>query len=140
VDISKNDLIGWDAKVPTWRAVKSMTFHDMIGTCIVLCVFTILSLNFEYLYFSSLSVPTVDSVRNSFVVDALLKIKRNVLLVGATGTGKTVLAQSLLRDLPETHSQLVLNFSAATTSSAVQDIGTLTCLLIRNFLDKVIMD
>jgi Cdc6-like AAA superfamily ATPase len=110
----------------------------MIGTCIVLCVFTILSLNFEY--FSSLSVPTVDSVRNSFVVDALLKIKRNVLLVGATGTGKTVLAQSLLRDLPETHSQLVLNFSAATTSSAVQDIGTLACLLIRNFLDKVIVD
>ena len=47
------------------------------------------------------------------------------MLVGATGTGKTVLAQSLLRDLPETHSQLVLNFSAATTSSAVQDIGLL---------------
>jgi len=34
VDISKNDLIGWDTKVPSWRAVKTMTFHDMIGTSI----------------------------------------------------------------------------------------------------------
>eukprot|EP01035_Chromulina_nebulosa_P041605 gene41605-56305_t len=56
VDMSKNDLIGWDAKVPSWRAVQSMTFHDMIG------------------------IPLS-------IVDALLKIKRNVSLVGATGTG-----------------------------------------------------
>lgn len=68
-------------------------------------------------------MPTVDTIRNSYVADVLLKTKRNVLIVGATGTGKTVLAQSLLRDLPESHSQLVVNFSAATTSSAVQDIG-----------------
>ena len=97
VDVSKNDIVSWDSKVPNWRALKSMTFYDMI-------------------------VPTVDTVRNSYVVDTLMKIRRNVMLVGATGTGKTVLAQSLLKDLPETHSQLVVNFSAATTSSAVQDI------------------
>eukprot|EP01036_Dinobryon_divergens_P034737 gene34737-44924_t len=30
VDMSKHDLIGWDAKGPSWRAVKSMTLHDMI--------------------------------------------------------------------------------------------------------------
>lgn len=33
-----------------------------------------------------------------------------------------MLVQSLLRDLPATHSQLVVNFSAATTSAAAQDI------------------
>ena len=33
-----------------------------------------------------------------------------------------MLCQSLLKKLPETTSQLVINFSAATTSSSVQDI------------------
>jgi dynein heavy chain len=97
VDIAKNDFLPWDGKVPNWRPLKSMTFYDMI-------------------------VPTVDTTRNSFVVQTLMRIKRAVCLVGATGTGKTILAQSLLKDLPETHSQLVINFSAATTSAAVQDI------------------
>lgn len=97
VDISKNDVVGWDSKVPSWRPLKSMTFHDMI-------------------------VPTVDTVRNSFVTDTLLKMKRNVMLVGATGTGKTVLVQSILKDMPDTFSQLTVNFSAATVSAAVQDI------------------
>ena len=35
VDMSKNDLIGWDAKGPSWRAVQSMTLHDMIGTSLL---------------------------------------------------------------------------------------------------------
>ena len=72
--------------------------------------------------FYDMIVPTVDTTRNSYIVDTLMKIKKSVCLVGATGTGKTVLAQSLLKDLPESHSQLVVNFSAATTSAAVQDI------------------
>jgi ATP-dependent protease Clp ATPase subunit len=42
-------------------------------------------------------VPTVDTVRNSYIVDALLKIKKNVMIVGATGTGKTILANNLLK-------------------------------------------
>lgn len=97
VDIAKNEVISWENKVPNFRPLKSMTFYDMI-------------------------VPTIDTVRNSYVVDTLRKMKRNVMLVGATGTGKTVLVQTLLKDLPDTHSQLQINFSSATTSSAVQDI------------------
>lgn len=98
VDVSKNELLPWENKVPNWRAQKTMSFHDMV-------------------------VPTTDSVRNGFVAETLLRVKKHVLLVGATGTGKTILAQQLLRDLPvEKFSQLVINFSAATTSAAVQEI------------------
>ena len=97
VDVTKNEFIAWESKVPVWRYLKGMTFYDMI-------------------------VPTVDTVRNSYIVDTYVKSKRNVCLVGATGTGKTVLVQSLLRELPSTHSQLQINFSAATTSAAAQDI------------------
>jgi dynein heavy chain len=97
VDMSKNEYVAWETKVPNWRYERSMTFYDMI-------------------------VPTVDTTRNYFVVDTLMKIKRNVMLVGATGTGKTVLCQSVLKKLPETTAQLVINFSAATISSSVQEI------------------
>jgi dynein heavy chain len=67
-------------------------------------------------------VPTVDTLRNSYIVDMFVKQKKNVMLVGGTGTGKTILAMSILKDLPDTHSQLVVNFSAATNSLSVQDI------------------
>ena len=51
VDIAKNDFLGWDTKVPNWRPLKSMTFYDMI-------------------------VPTVDTTRNSYILDTLMKIKK----------------------------------------------------------------
>lgn len=97
IDVPRNEVAEWSGKVPSFRHLPTMTFYDMI-------------------------VPTIDTVRNSYIVDVLVKIKKNVMLVGATGTGKTVLAMQLLKDLPETHSQLVVNFSAATTSNAVQEI------------------
>lgn len=59
-------------------------------------------------------------VRNSFVLGTLWAAKRNALVVGASGAGKTVLAFSELARLPETHSQLVMNFSATTDSGTTQ--------------------
>jgi dynein heavy chain len=97
IDVTKNDFVMWETKVPSWRPQKGATFHDMI-------------------------VPTVDTVRNGYVVETYMGVKKNVLIVGNTGTGKTVLASSLLKGLPETHSQLVVNFSATTSSSSVQEI------------------
>jgi dynein heavy chain len=97
VDLTKNEFVSWESKVPTWRYAKGMTFHDMI-------------------------IPTIDKLRNSYIIDTFIKFKKNVCVVGATGTGKTVLAQSVLRNLPANYSQLKVNFSAATTSVTVQDI------------------
>ena len=97
VDVTKNDFVSWEIKVPSWRPQKGMTFHDMI-------------------------VPTVESTRSMYILNMFMKNRHNVLLVGSTGTGKTILAQQYLGDLPETHSQLTLNFSAATKSVQVQNI------------------
>ncbi len=72
-----------------------MTFHDMI-------------------------VPTVDTIRNQYIVDTYIHAKKHTMVVGSTGTGKTVLCQSLLKDLTDgssVYSQLQINFSAATKSS-----------------------
>lgn len=59
-------------------------------------------------------------IRNSFVLGTLWGAKRNALVVGASGAGKTVLVFSELARLPETHSQLVMNFSSTTDSGTTQ--------------------
>jgi len=97
VDPKKNDWELWESRVPNWRPLRGQDFHSMI-------------------------VPTVDTVRNAFVLNTVVLHKRHALLTGETGTGKTVLGQSQLMTLPETHSQLVINFSAQTKSIAVQNI------------------
>ena len=73
--------------------------------------------------FAKLTVPTVDTVRNLYIVHALVSKGFHVLTVGNTGTGKTVLCQQELDGLrPETHTRLSLYFSSATTSHTVQEI------------------
>ena len=42
------------------------------------------------LSFSEIIVPTADSVRNTYLLDLLLSNDKHLLLVGGTGTGKTV--------------------------------------------------
>ncbi|KAA0178390.1 hypothetical protein FNF27_00239 [Cafeteria roenbergensis] len=73
--------------------------------------------------FSRLIVPTQDTERNKYIMVRLLEKHLPFLVVGATGTGKTVLVQQLLDGLArETWGRLTLNFSAATNSKTVQDI------------------
>jgi dynein heavy chain len=75
------------------------------------------------LQFSAMVVPTVDTVRNSYVVRTLLTNGFHTLVTGDTGTGKTVLASEELDALPpDTHSSLTINFSAASLSKTTQDI------------------
>ena len=44
-------------------------------------------------------VPTVDTVRNAYVTEVLVMFKKHTLLVGDTGTGKTVLALRVAEEL-----------------------------------------
>ncbi|CAM9519636.1 unnamed protein product, partial [Chrysoparadoxa australica] len=95
VDTAKRDWELWETKVPMFRMRKNLPFHEMI-------------------------VPTVDSVRNSFVSGSLWRHGHHLLTVGASGTGKTVLASSELSHLPDAMSKLVINFSATTDSGTTQ--------------------
>ena len=97
IDLKKNDWEPWESQMRGWIPSPGMTFDKMI-------------------------VPTVDTVRNGFVLNTLVAAKRYALIVGNTGTGKTVLCQNMLQSLPEGKNQLTMNFSAATGSFATQEI------------------
>ncbi|XP_066578473.1 dynein axonemal heavy chain 2 [Amia ocellicauda] len=73
--------------------------------------------------FHKIMVPTVDTVRYHFLVQALVCSQCPVLLTGPVGTGKTWLAQSVLQGLdPERWGLLTINMSAQTSSGNVQAI------------------
>ncbi|KPA83847.1 putative dynein heavy chain [Leptomonas pyrrhocoris] len=68
-------------------------------------------------------VPTVDTVRYAYMVSQLVRSRVQLVLVGTTGTGKSLVAHKVMHDLPQdafvtTH----LHFSAQTTARNVQEI------------------
>lgn len=62
--------------------------------------------------FYKIMVPTVDTVRYNFLVKALVLAHYPVLLTGPVGTGKTSVAQSVLRGLNERWAGLTVNMSS----------------------------
>ncbi|XP_078526452.1 dynein axonemal heavy chain 2 isoform X1 [Lissotriton helveticus] len=72
--------------------------------------------------FYKIIVPTVDTVRYNFIVNALVSNQTPVLLVGPVGTGKTSIAQGVLQSLDFRWAVLTVNMSAQTTSRNVQNI------------------
>ncbi|TSK77047.1 Dynein heavy chain 2, axonemal [Bagarius yarrelli] len=72
---------------------------------------------------NKIMVPTVDTVRYHFLVDALICGQYPVLLTGPVGTGKTSVAQSVLQGLDSSKwAMLTINMSSQTTSNNVQAI------------------
>ncbi len=73
--------------------------------------------------FSDIIVPTIDNVRNAYLIELLLKNDKTVLCVGPTGTGKTLtIADKLTRSMPKDFTPEFLNFSAKTSSNQTQDL------------------
>ena len=74
--------------------------------------------------YNTILVPTVDTVRNSLVIDSLMYHRKHVLCVGDTGTGKSVqMLDKLLRQIDKTKYQnLLLAFSAQTQANQIQEI------------------
>lgn len=71
--------------------------------------------------FSKILVPTVDTVRTTYLVDTLAAAGKPVLLVGESGTAKSVTVAQYLGGLdPTTNIPLGINFSFRTASVDVQ--------------------
>ncbi|CAH3028713.1 unnamed protein product, partial [Porites evermanni] len=71
--------------------------------------------------FSEILVPTVDTVRTTWLLELMVSIKRPVVLVGETGTSKSATTANFLRSLDKDSTLLLnINFSSRTTSMDVQ--------------------
>lgn len=72
-------------------------------------------------YFNLL-VPTIDTVRYSFIMEWLLIHSKRIFVTGGTGTGKSVIVKTLLRSVQEPRmiDTIFLMFSAATDSLITQ--------------------
>lgn len=70
--------------------------------------------------FFKILVPTVDSLRNKYLISSMVNSFENLLLVGESGCGKTMSILSVLDDLPQDKLKLTLTFSAQTSSNSLQ--------------------
>ncbi|KAI8821286.1 dynein heavy chain and region D6 of dynein motor-domain-containing protein [Fimicolochytrium jonesii] len=71
--------------------------------------------------FYKIFVPTIDSIRNEFVIKSLISRKSPVLAVGDVGTGKTSLVHQIILN-QDTSNVLMVNMSARTSSNGLQSI------------------
>jgi len=98
VDTKKKQWLPWQEKLSaTWRPLPDTPFFKLL-------------------------VPTVDYVRNSFVVGALCRADLHVMIMGVVGCGKTSLVQQVLSGLDEGYLTLNMQFSSRTSSNKVQEI------------------
>ena len=71
--------------------------------------------------FSAILVPTVDTLRYSWLLSQVMKMNKPCMFVGDSGTAKTVTINSYLNTLPmEKYIILNVNFSSRTTSKDCQ--------------------
>jgi dynein heavy chain len=66
--------------------------------------------------FYKIIVPNVDTIRYEYLIYNLLLNKHQVLLVGAIGTGKTTIAENVLKKLDSNlYNTLMIHMSAQVT-------------------------
>ncbi|KAL2608324.1 hypothetical protein R1flu_026897 [Riccia fluitans] len=71
--------------------------------------------------FAKILVPTVDTVRSTWLLNTLVQAGKAVLFVGESGTAKTVVIQKYFSTLPAQNWLILsMNFSSRTTSMDVQ--------------------
>lgn len=72
---------------------------------------------------SDLIIPTAETSRQLFFLRTYLSHEVPILIVGPTGTGKSVINNNFLMSLPkERYTPICINFSARTSANQTQDI------------------
>ena len=95
-DLTENMWIPWNRYVPNYEHNRNLPFHEIL-------------------------VPTMDTIRHTWILKKTMGIRRPCLFVGEVGTSKTVTVQNYLRQLPADSSILLnINFSSRTSSMDVQ--------------------
>jgi Cdc6-like AAA superfamily ATPase len=115
--VPTTDTVGSSAAIDTHPvSVFTIRHHDqpMIGDVEVApmpcCIIAAVPEHKRHLTTALTSVwDASPQVRNAFVVGTLILHNRHTLVTGQTGTGKTVLVQSLLAHLPTTYNQLTVS-------------------------------
>ena len=73
--------------------------------------------------YASIIVPTIDTVRTSYILELLLTNDKQVLCVGPTGTAKTLtITDKLLRYMDAKFQSNTFSFSAQTSANQTQDM------------------
>merc|ERR1712054_104810 len=73
--------------------------------------------------FAEMIIPTKDSIRNKYLLQHLLTNNKHTLMVGETGTGKTInIMEYLTKEMDEKYIPICLSFSAQTTANMTQDL------------------
>jgi len=98
INTEKGEFSPWEEKIPAaWKPPAKAPFHKLL-------------------------VPTVDTVRHRYLLQSLVKSRKQILIVGTTGTGKTAIIDSMLSSLDDQYAHFYINFSAQTTSLKTQEI------------------
>ena len=78
--------------------------------------------------FAELIIPTLDSVRYTYLLDLLVTNNMHVLMTGPTGTGKTVNINAHLQTgFSDKYVPICMTFSAQTSANQTQDLIDSRC-------------
>lgn len=73
--------------------------------------------------FNNILIPTIDTIRNEWLIEKLLIKGHHVLCTGDTGTGKSVsIKHKLLHGMPSNYFSIFINFSAKSTANQTQTL------------------
>ena len=68
-------------------------------------------------------IPTIDTIRISYLLEILKKQNYNIICTGPTGTGKTsIIMEGILNSGNEKYMPIIINFSARTNANQIQDL------------------
>ncbi|KAG3225312.1 Dynein heavy chain 1, axonemal [Phytophthora cactorum] len=96
-DLAKENWVPWLQTIPTFAIDSSASFSELV-------------------------VPTADSVRSTFLMSLTLPLGVHMLIVGPTGTGKTInVNQFLEKSNPDKYIPLSMAFSAQSSANQTQD-------------------